>query len=53
MITQKESEEIKRINELFYKLVQSLKAQKFDFCAYVVEDAYRFFMSDIESRSRK
>ena len=53
MISQKETEEISRINELFYELVQRLKAQKFDFCAYVVEDAYRFFMSDIESRSRK
>ncbi len=53
MITQKETEKISRINELFYELVQSLKAQKFDFCAYVVEDAYRFFMTSIENRYPK
>lgn len=48
MNNQLQTEKIKHIHELFDQLILALKNQKFDFCAYVVEDAYRFFMASIE-----
>jgi len=44
----KQDEKFLQINEEFYALIVHLKKVKFDFCAYVVEQAYRFFMTEVE-----
>ncbi len=44
------NKELQKISELFYDLVVALRAQQFDFCAYVVEDAYQFYMIELEKR---
>ncbi|MBQ7659734.1 MAG: hypothetical protein IJS26_03190 [Alphaproteobacteria bacterium] len=38
------------INRSFYDLIVLLRANRFDFCAFVVEDAYRFYMLEFEKR---
>lgn len=41
------------INRSFYDLIVLLRANRFDFCAFVVEDAYRFYMLEFEKRVHK
>ena len=38
------------INELFFDLVTALRKCRFDFCAYVVEEAYYFYDAELEKR---
>jgi len=45
--------ELKRISQLFYDLILALRAQHFDFCAYVIEDAYQFYMVELEKKLEK
>lgn len=47
------SKKYQNINELFYELVESLEESQFHFCAYVVEEAYRFYMAELEKRLAK
>lgn len=47
------SKKYQNINELFYELLKSLESCEFDFCAYVVREAYRFYMADLEKRLDK
>ena len=44
------SKKLRRINECFYHLIIDLHEEKFDFCAFVIEEAYRFYMSELEGR---
>lgn len=41
---------LNEINKSFYELIVLLRETKFDFCAYVVEEAYRFYMTELEKR---
>ena len=34
--------ELKRISQLFYDLILALRAQNFDFCAYVIDESVDF-----------
>ena len=44
------TKEFKKINRLFYDLIIALRAEGFDFCAYVIEDAYQFYMVELEKK---
>lgn len=41
---------LSKINEFFYELIVLLRETEFNFCAYVVEEAYRFYMAELEKR---
>ncbi len=45
---EKNAEKLLKISEKFYDLIVRLKQENFDFCAYVVEEAYRFYMNELE-----
>ena len=42
--------DLKRINHTFYHLITDLKMHQFKFCAYLVEEAYKFYMTELERR---
>lgn len=44
------SQKYQNINELFYNLVDSLEECRFNFCAYVVEEAYHFYRAELKKR---
>ncbi len=44
----KRNAKLLEISEEFYDLAIHLREEKFDFCAYVVEEAYRFYMAALE-----
>ena len=39
-----------QINGCFYQLILSLRAQGFNFCAEIVESAYRLYAAELEKR---
>lgn len=41
------------ISELFYDLTKELKNCHFEFCAYVVEEAYYLYSIELEKRLNK
>ena len=45
--------ELLMINQSFYDLIMLLRLHHFDFCAYVVEDAYYLFMQQLENQTQK
>lgn len=46
----KKQQQLFKINASFYFLISDLKKEKFEFCSYLVEEAYRFFMIALEAR---
>ena len=42
-----------QINTCFYRLIRCLRKEKFDFCAYIVEQAYILFAKELEKRLDK
>ena len=44
------TKKLQKISELFYDLIIELRSEQFDFCAYVIEDAYQFYMIELEKR---
>lgn len=46
-------EKLQRINFCFYDLITDLRETQFDFCAYLVEEAYRFYMAELERRLKE
>ena len=46
----KQKEKLLKISEEFYDLIVHLKKEKFDFCAYVTEQAYALYMTELEKK---
>jgi len=47
------SHNYQNINDLFFELITTLRKSRFDFCAYVVEEAYNFYGAELEKRLQK
>ena len=43
-------EVLSKINEEFYQLIENLRKENFEFCAYVVKKAYEQYMAEVEER---
>ena len=50
MYKNKKQSDLTRINHRFYDLIKDLRGCRFEFCAYLVEEAYRFYMTELERR---
>ncbi|MBR6327832.1 MAG: hypothetical protein IKR60_03040 [Alphaproteobacteria bacterium] len=53
MKQRKVQEKLQKINFCFYDLITNLKETQFDLCAYLVEEAYRFYMTELERRLKE
>ena len=45
-----QANKLNKTNKLFYELIVLLRETEFNFCAYVVEEAYSFYMAELEKR---